>query len=148
MSMDVTRPLNGRLWKPGESGNPNGRPVGSRNQFSNSFMADLSSVWAEHGKTAMEFTAKTQPAVFFATAARVLPKDVQLTLEQSYPGGLSPDDIQVLRAIKQAIPTAGEQEPQAVLNHVLAAVRAYDAKVIDAFGDGAEHFRAAELVEL
>jgi Family of unknown function (DUF5681) len=65
------RPLNGRLWKPGESGNPNGRPVGSRNQFSNAFMADLSSVWDEHGKTAMEFTAKTQPAVFFATAARV-----------------------------------------------------------------------------
>ena len=77
---DVT--TNPSHWRPGVSGNPNGRPVGSRNAFSNAFMEDLSAVWAQHGRSAMELTAKTMPSVFFATAARVLPKDVALTIEQ------------------------------------------------------------------
>ena len=131
MSMDVTRPPNGRLWKPGESGNPNGRPVGSRNAFSNAFMADLAAVWAEHGRAAMELTAKTMPSVFFATAARVLPKDVAITLEQTYPGGLTPDDIAVLRAIKESIPDADARSPTEVLEFVAEAVRAHAAKTIE-----------------
>ena len=130
MSMDVTRPLNGRLWKPGESGNPNGRPVGSRNQFSNAFMADLSAVWAEHGKTAMEITAKTQPAVFFATAARVLPKDVQIALEANY-AGLNADDLAILRAIKEAIPDAGSRSPAEVLSYVRDTLASVAAKTIE-----------------
>ena len=59
--------------KPGQSGNLNGRPVGVRKAFSTGFVTDLRDVWSEHGKAAMEFTAKTQPAVFFATCARLCP---------------------------------------------------------------------------
>lgn len=125
--MDVSRPLNGRLWKPGECGNPNGRPVGSRNAFSNAFMADLAAVWAEHGRSAMEQTARTMPSVFFATAARVLPKDVAITLEQSYPGGLTPDDIAILRAIKDSIPDTDLKSPAEALSYVAEAVRAHAA---------------------
>ena len=124
MSMDVSRPLNGRLWKPSESGNPNGRPVGSRNQFSNAFMANLSSIWAERGRAAMEMTVKTMPSVFFATAARVLPKDVAITLEQSYSGGLDASDIAILRAIKDSIPDADARSPQEVLEYVRDTLRA------------------------
>ena len=39
------------------SGNPAGRPVGSRNKFADSFFADLTAIWAAHGKTAIEKTA-------------------------------------------------------------------------------------------
>lgn len=43
--MSVERPLNGNMprpgtWKPGESGNPAGRPVGARNKFSELFVRD------------------------------------------------------------------------------------------------------------
>ena len=93
-------------------------------------MQDLAAVWAEHGRAAMELTAKTMPSVFFATAARVLPKDVAISIEQSYPGGLQPDDIAILRAIKEAIPNAGERSPQEVLEYVRDTLRAADAKVI------------------
>ena len=69
------------MWPPGVSGNPNGRPVGSRTVFSQSFLKDLASVWAERGRAAMEKTAIDQPGVFFATCARLIGPEVK----QSWP---------------------------------------------------------------
>jgi hypothetical protein len=54
MALEPTKHVNGRMWPPGVSGNPNGRPVGSRTVFSQSFLKDLASVWAERGRAAME----------------------------------------------------------------------------------------------
>ena len=33
--------VNGRMWQPGEFGNPNGPPIGARGRFSQQFVADL-----------------------------------------------------------------------------------------------------------
>jgi hypothetical protein len=79
-------------WKPGQSGNLNGRPVGSRTAFSNGFLTDLAQVWQQHGKDTIVHTAKTQPAVFVATCARLIGPEVKLTIEQSLPGNLSMED--------------------------------------------------------
>jgi Family of unknown function (DUF5681)/Trypsin-like peptidase domain len=79
-------------WKPGQSGNPNGRPVGTRQAFSAGFYRDLAEVWAAHGKDAMLHTATTQPATFLAIAARLIPSDVRLTVEQQLPGDLTMED--------------------------------------------------------
>ena len=57
MALEPTKHVNGRMWPPGFSGNPNGRPVGSRTVFSRGFLKDLASVWAERGRAAMEKTA-------------------------------------------------------------------------------------------
>ena len=113
-----------------------GRPIGSRQTFSAAFLRDLGAVWAEHGKASMLHTARSNPETFFATCARLLPRDVELTIRQNYSGGLDETDLQILRAIRDAIPDANEMEPQAVLEHVLKAIRAYDASpVIDAARD-------------
>ena len=45
----------------------------------------LAEVWQAKGKQAMNWTADNQPAVFFATCARLLPNDVRVTVEQSFP---------------------------------------------------------------
>jgi hypothetical protein len=124
--------IRGRPFPPGVSGNPNGRPLGSRTAFSHAFLRDLAESWAEHGKATMTHTARTNPEVFFATCARLVPKDVQLTIEQTMPKGLEPEDLAILRAIKAALPNAGDREPAEVLQFVLDAVRAHEAKVIDA----------------
>ena len=34
MALEPTKHVNGRMWPPGVSGNPNGRPVGGRTVFS------------------------------------------------------------------------------------------------------------------
>src|SRR6476619_4600170 len=123
------------MWPPGVSGNPNGRPVGSRSAFSAGFTRNLAEVWADKGKAAMLYTAEKQPAVFFATCARLLPNDVRVTVEQQLPGNLSMEDWQMMKeiiaAVRQAIPDASSKPPGAVLEHVLSALRAADAKVLD-----------------
>ena len=105
----------------------NGRPVGSRTVFSQSFLKDLASVWAERGRAAMEKTAIDQPGVFFATCARLIGPEVKLTIEQTLPGNLSMEDWQVMQeivaAIRQAIPDAADAPPRAVLEHVLGVRR-------------------------
>jgi hypothetical protein len=131
--MELHRNL--KPWPPGVSGNPNGRPVGSRSAFSAGFTRDLAEVWADKGKAAMLYTAEKQPAVFFATCARLLPNDVRVTVEQQLPGNLSMEDWQVMKeiiaAVRQALPAAAAHRPGAVLEHVLGALRQADAKVLN-----------------
>jgi hypothetical protein len=130
--MELHRNL--KPWSPGVSGNPNGRPVGSRSTFSAGFTRDLAEVWAEKGKASMLYTAEKQPAMFFATCARLLPNDVRVTVEQSLPGNLSMEDWQMMKeviaAVRQAIPDAANAPPGAVLEHVLGALRAAQANPI------------------
>ena len=134
MAFEPSKHVNGRMWPPGVSGNPNGRPLGSRTVFSQGFLKDLAGVWASHGKETMIKTAQDNPGVFFATCARLIGPEVKLTIEQTLPGNLSMEDWQVMReivaAVRQAIPDANPKPPGAVLEHVLSALRQADAKLI------------------
>ena len=122
-------------WKPGQSGNPNGRPIGSRTVFSDNFVRDLASVWSEEGREKMVKTARTNPAVFFATCARLIPNDVRVTVQQQLPGNLSAEDWAMMReiveAVKQAIPDAAHAKPGEVFEHVLSALRQAKRRTID-----------------
>src|SRR5262245_28265275 len=71
MNPNLTEISKATQWKPGQSGNLNGRPVGTRQAFSAGFHRDLAEVWAKHGRAAMEKTAQDQPSVFFATCAHL-----------------------------------------------------------------------------
>jgi hypothetical protein len=103
--------------------------------FSQGFLKDLAEVWSEEGREAMVKTAKTNPTVFFATCARLIPNDVRVTVEQHLPGNLSPEDWAIMRdiveAVRQAIPDASSKSPGAVLERVLGALRAAQAKPIE-----------------
>ena len=70
-------------WPPGQSGNPAGKPSGTRTAFSQGFIRDFALVWAEEGLEAVRKVAKKNPEAFVAIAARICPNDVRLTLEQA-----------------------------------------------------------------
>jgi hypothetical protein len=132
MALVPTKQVNGRLWSPGQSGNPNGRPAGSRTVFSQAFLKDLAEVWSEEGRETMVKTARTSPATFFAVCARLIGPEVKLTVEQQLPGNLSMEDWQAMKeiiaAVRQAIPDAASAPPGAVLEHVLSALKQADAQ--------------------
>src|SRR5580700_3900130 len=99
-------------WPPGKSGNPAGKPPGTRTAFSQGFIRDFALVWAEEGLEAVRKVAKKSPEAFLAIAARICPNDVRLTLEQAIPGGMSLEDYLLMRevigAIRKGMPEADQ----------------------------------------
>ena len=74
----------------------------------------------------MLYTAEKQPAVFFATCARLIGPKVKLTIEQNY-AGLSPNELvllkEVMASINEGLPNAATRPPGEVFEHVLSALR-------------------------
>ena len=115
--------------------NPNLTQVSKPTQFSAAFYRDLAEVWAAHGKDAVLHTAKTQPATFLGIASRLIPQQVAVDLQASLPGNLSMEDwmimLEVMEAVRQAIPDASSKQPGQVLEFVLNALRLAQGRTID-----------------
>jgi AAA domain len=129
------RPLNGRMWQPGESGNRHGRPVGARGRFSERFVTDLTRAWEQYGENALAETAKLYPDRFVAIASHLIPKDVSVSLTARLPANLDATDwevlIELLTAIKQCLPDAGQRQPGEVMRYVLEALQMANAPTIE-----------------
>ena len=66
-------------YKPGQSGNPKGRPKGSRNKLSEEFFRNLCDAWQAFGEPALMTAALTHPLEFVRVVAQLMPKDVEAT---------------------------------------------------------------------
>lgn len=78
-------------FKPGQSGNPHGRPKGSRNKLGEAFVADLLTDWEKNGIKAIEDMRAESPTAYCKVIASVIPKEVNLTVEEY--DRLSDDDL-------------------------------------------------------
>jgi uncharacterized protein DUF5681 len=67
-------------FKPGQSGNPRGRPKGSRNKLSEEFFRDLCDAWQAFGKPALETMAMLYPVEFVRLVASLMPKEPEATI--------------------------------------------------------------------
>jgi len=65
-------------FKPGQSGNPKGRPPGSRHKLGEDFIAGLQADFAEHGPAVIEQVRKELPHVYLKIIASVLPKELKI----------------------------------------------------------------------
>lgn len=66
------------LFQPGQSGNPNGRPKGSRNRLSEAFTLALANDFDKHGPEVIEKVRVTDPAAYVRVIASILPKQVEI----------------------------------------------------------------------
>jgi hypothetical protein len=82
VSSDVTeRDQKPQLFKPGQSGNPAGRPKGSRSRLNEKFLIKLERVCDKHGDAMMEKAAVAEPMQFLKMWAGLQPANVEARME-------------------------------------------------------------------
>jgi hypothetical protein len=80
LTMKQQRPAH--PWGPGQSGNPAGRPRGSRNRLSEDFVAALYDDFQDHGSAAIAACRATKPDVYLRVISSLLPRDVSIKVQQ------------------------------------------------------------------
>ena len=66
------------LYKPGQSGNPAGRPKGSRVRFAEAFVDDFLEDWELHGADAIAECRKEDVSTYIRVAASIIPKELNI----------------------------------------------------------------------
>lgn len=66
----------GHLWKPGQSGNPLGRPKGARSRLSEDFLAALANDFEQHGAEAIQDVRTKKPEHYLKVIASLLPRGI------------------------------------------------------------------------
>ena len=96
-------------------------------------VADFAADWNEHGAGVLERVSMTDPATYLRVAAVLVPKELNVAVEQKTPGGLDVDEWQILRRVIDLIKAnapGGELGP--TLELIEIALRADAAKMIEA----------------
>ena len=65
-----------RPFKPGQSGNPGGKPAEARNRLSGALLNALADDFEKHGKAAIQRCRTASPARYLQIVASLLPKNV------------------------------------------------------------------------
>ncbi len=77
MPSTVLTPTHAGNWKPGQSGNPKGRPVGTRGKLANSFIDKLAEDFEIHGVEAIQRVRQTEPDKYLALIAKMIPRQIE-----------------------------------------------------------------------
>jgi Family of unknown function (DUF5681) len=85
-----------RPFKPGQSGNPGGKPAGTRNRLTAKFLNALADDFDEHGAAAIEACRQNDPAAYIRVIVALCPKEMEVKRPLDE---LTDDDIANLIAI-------------------------------------------------
>ena len=73
---EVTGPKQDTRFKPGQSGNPAGRPKGARSKLGEAFIDALLRDFTEHGVKAIKDMRDEKPSEYVKVVASILPKEI------------------------------------------------------------------------
>ena len=79
-------PQNLIRFKPGQSGNPGGKPLRARNRLSGAFLNELADDFDQHGRAAILACREQSPARYLAIIASLLPKELRLEHDRPLSG--------------------------------------------------------------
>ena len=104
-------------FKPGQSGNPKGRPQGSRNKLSEEFFRDLCDAWQAFGKPALMTAAWTHPVEFVRVVASLIPRELEATATVVNAERMSDDELAAI-ASQGGEDLMAEEEDEEILQPV------------------------------
>lgn len=79
MNAELTAPKSfGTPFKPGQSGNPAGRPVGARSRLAEQFLDAMRLTFDEGGVDAVRKVMATDPATYLKVIASLVPKELDI----------------------------------------------------------------------
>ncbi len=68
----------GKPFAKGQSGNPKGRPAGSRNKIAEDFVSAMAKDFEKHGEAAIRVVRARKPEVYLKIVADLVPKDLHV----------------------------------------------------------------------
>ena len=89
--MNKTKQLR-KPWVPGESGNPRGRLLGSRNRLSEKFILALHDDFEEHGSAVIAQVRQERPEIYLKVIASLVPRELHFKSANAFEG-MSDDEL-------------------------------------------------------
>lgn len=117
-------------WKPGQSGNPLGRPQGARSKFSEAACADALADWTANGKDVLARVRATDPSAYLRVLFSIIPKDIAVSIE-TRSGPMDSEEARLLRRMVEVIQlVAGDRDPMEIIGEIESDLRARYAKLL------------------